>query len=571
MQRQPKLIKPYGGVLVDLLVYGKEAEQLKVASVKLDSITLSERALCDLEMLAIGAFSPLQGFMNEADYKSVLKDMRLANGTLFPMPITLPVQTKYKLGEKVALRDSFGNLLAIMVIDDCYEWSIEEYAKSILGSYDTAHPLLREMKQWGQYNISGTLKVIRMPDHKDFGSLRMTPREVRQKLIEIGNEDIVAFQTRNPLHRAHEELTKRAASTINGTLLLHPAVGMTKPGDVDHITRVRCYRALLDNHYGEYRALLSLLPLAMRMAGPREALWHAIVRRNYGANHFIVGRDHAGPGKNSQGLPFFDPYAAQALARQYEEELGMHIMTFSEMLYLPQKDCYVEAHEVEDGIKTASISGTQVREDYLAKGELLPEWFTRPEVAAVLASAYPPAIKQGFCLWFTGLSGAGKSTIAQAVEAALHERGRRTTMLDGDIVRLNLSKGLGFSKEDRETNISRVGFVASEVVRHHGIAICALISPYRKARDNVRKLFPDGNFLEIFVATPLEICEARDPKGHYIKSRRGKMKNLTGVDDTYEPPLNPEVILDTAVLSVEDSVDSILTELKKRNFIEANE
>lgn len=566
-QKRVDIIKPYGGTLINLLTSKKGAVTLKEQSADLESITLSDRLLCDMEMLATGAFSPLETFMNERDYKSVLENMRLHDGTLFPMPITLPVSKKYAIGDKVALRDNFGNLLAVMTIDDIYRWSPSEYAEKILGANDEAHSLVRELKTWGEYNISGKLQVLALPEHKDFTRFRFTPLETRQRLVEMGNENVVAFQTRNPLHRAHEELTKRATSKINGTLLLHPVVGMTKPGDVDHITRVRCYQALLDNHYEEYEAILGLLPLAMRMAGPREALWHAIIRRNYGANHFIVGRDHAGPGKNSQGAPFYDPYAAQDLVKQHEVELGIRIMTFSEMSYLPGEDRYMEAHEIGEDVETVSISGTQVREDYLAKGKLLPEWFTRPEVASVLASAYPPTAEQGFCLWFTGLSGAGKSTIAQAIEAALHERGRRTTMLDGDVVRSNLSKGLGFSKEDRETNISRVGFVASEIVYHHGIAICALISPYQEAREQVRRIFPEGNFLEIYVSTPLAVCSQRDPKGHYVKSSQGKMKGFTGVDDTYEPPLSPEITIDTTDSTIEKSVETILAELHKRGFI----
>ncbi len=567
LQSQVKLIEPYGGILVDLTVSAKESVKLKQLAADLDSIVLNDRAICDLEMLAVGAFSPLRGFMDQKDYDSVLKKMRLADGTLFPMPITLPVDRKYDIGKKIALRDGFGNLLAIMTVEDAYEWDAEEYAKNVLGSNDDTHMLVREMKSWGQYNVSGELQVLSLPDHKDFTAHRLTPKEVRQRLTKLGNKNVVAFQTRNPLHRAHEELTKRAAAAIKGTLLLHPVVGMTKPGDVDHITRVRCYQALLNNHYEEYEALLSLLPLAMRMAGPREALWHAIIRRNYGANHFIVGRDHAGPGKDSQGEPFYGPYDAQELVKRHEDELGIKILTFNEMLYIPGADKYMEAHEVEEGVETAAISGTQVREDYLAKGQLLPEWFTRSEVAAVLAEAYPPSLNQGFCLWFTGLSGAGKSTIAQAVEATLHERGRRTTMLDGDIVRLNLSKGLGFSKEDRETNIGRVGFVASQVVYHHGIAICALISPYREARDKVRKLFPEGNFIEIYVSTPLEVCKERDPKGHYIKSNQGKMKGFTGVDDTYEPPVNPDITIDTSNSTIGESVEAVLAKLRNRSFI----
>lgn len=560
------LIEPYGGKLVDLFVSEEEAVFLRERAVSIESLVLSNRALCDLEMLATGAFSPLKTFLNQKDYMSVLETMRLNDGTLFPIPVTLPVSKEYRIGQEIALRDGYGTLLAIMTVEDVYGWDSDEYSRKVLGTNDEAHSLVKELKTWGRYNTSGELKVLALPGRRDFSRFRLTPRETRAALAEAGNENIVAFQTRNPLHRAHEELMKRALTKVNSTLLLHPAVGMTKPGDVDYVTRVRCYAALLENYFQDHRAMLCLLPLAMRMAGPREAIWHAIIRRNYGVNHFIVGRDHAGPGRNSQGIPFYDSLAAQNLARQYEDELGVRIMTFNEMTYLPGEDTYVEAHEAE-GVEAISISGTQVREEYLAKGKLLPEWFTRPEVAEVLAGAYPPISKQGFCLWFTGLSGAGKSTIAQAIEAALQERGRRITMLDGDVVRYNLSKGLGFSKEDREANIARVGFVASEIVYHHGVAICALISPYLEAREKVRNLFTDGNFLEIYVSTPLATCRARDPKGHYIKTSQGKMQNFTGVDDAYEPPVNPEVTIDTTDLTIEESVKMILAELYRRGFI----
>ncbi|HUD11182.1 MAG TPA: bifunctional sulfate adenylyltransferase/adenylylsulfate kinase [Candidatus Saccharimonadia bacterium] len=561
------LITPYGGKLVDLLVTGSELHTLKEESSSFESVTLSDRQLCDLEMLAVGAFSPLTTFMNQADYQSVLDTMRVANGTLFPMPITLPVDRQFTPGERVALKDGFGNLLAVLKVDEVYLWDPHEFASKVLGTTDEAHNLVRELRTWGQYNLSGKLIVLALPTHKDFANLRLTPVQVRERLVEIGDGNVVAFQTRNPLHRAHEEMTKRAATLIKGTLLLHPVVGMTKPGDVDHVTRVRCYMALIDNHYSDQKKLLSLLPLAMRMAGPREAVWHAIIRRNYGASYFISGRDHAGPGKDSSGKPFYAPFEARDLAKKHETELGMTIFTFGDMAYVEDDDRYENMDAIPKGKTTRLISGTQVREDYLAKGRPLPTWFTCPEVAAILADAYPPSTRQGFCLWLTGLSGAGKSTIAQGVQAALEERGRRTTMLDGDIVRQNLSKGLGFSRPDRETNIKRVGYVASRVVYHHGVAICALISPYQSSRQEVRALFDRQNFIEIYVDTPIDICEQRDPKGHYQNSRQGKIANFTGIDDTYEAPANPELVIDTTHVAVTDSVTQILTLLQSRGFI----
>ncbi|HSX35469.1 MAG TPA: bifunctional sulfate adenylyltransferase/adenylylsulfate kinase [Patescibacteria group bacterium] len=566
-EHSEQLISPYGGTLVNLIVPEEEGNKLKKIAAELPTLTLSDRALCDLEMLATGAFSPLTGFMGKADYESVLKTMRLANQVLFPMPITLPVDTPYAPGEKLSLRDNFGNLLAIMTVDEVYTWEPEAYLMAIFGTNDKAHPLYNEVMSWGPYNIAGKLEVLALPDRKDFAPLRLTPAETRKQLQQLGKRNVVAFQTRNPLHRAHEELTKRAAKKINGTLLLHPAVGMTKPGDVDHITRVRCYKVLIENHYEEYETLLALMPLAMRMAGPREALWHALIRRNYGASHFIVGRDHAGAGKKSDGKLFYDPYEAQRLAKQYESELGINILTFNEMVYLPNEDRYVEAHEVPPGAKSTAISGTQVRDDYLAVGRLLPPWFSRPEVASILAAAYSPILHRGFCVWFTGLSGAGKSTIAQGLESALQEQGRRVTLLDGDLVRQHLSKGLGFSKEDRDTNVLRVGFVASQVAYHGGAAICALISPYEQTREAVRKFFEQGKFIEVYVSTPLDVCKQRDPKGHYLKASKGLMPGFTGLDDAYEPPSKPDLTIDTAATAIDDSITIILDELKKRSLL----
>jgi sulfate adenylyltransferase len=562
-----KLISPYGGTLVNLLVRDPEADALKEQAAKLPSVTLTDRQLCDLEMLATGAFSPVTTFMSRTDLESCLTNMRLTDGTLFPVPITLPVPERHEPGDEVALRDSFGNLLAVMKVVECFEWDPVHFAEKLLGSNDPAHNLVREMRTWGKYNLSGPLKVIAVPSHKDFTSLRLTPRQVRDQLAALSNPRVVAFTTRNPINRATEEMTKRAAQSLGATLLIHPVVGMTKPGDVDHITRVRCYKTLVDAHYPKDRTLLSLLPLAMRMAGPREAVWHAIIRRNYGVSHFISGRDHAGPGANSQGQPFFGEYEARDLAVSFQQELGVTIVSFSDMLYLPDEDRYAEADTVPADTKTAAISGTQIRTQYLAKGMPLPKWYARPEVAKILADSTLPQHKQGFCLWFTGLSGSGKSTIAQSIEAIIAEQGRRITMLDGDIVRQNLSKGLGFSREDRDTNVKRVGFVAQQVVYHHGVAICALISPFEQTRKQVRCLFDEQSFIEIYVSTPLEICEKRDPKGHYSRSRHGKMANFTGVDSAYEPPANPDITIDTTLTSVAQSVRIIVNVLERRGFL----
>lgn len=563
-----KLIAPYGGKLIDLMIAAHELADARQVASTLPSIQISPRAVCDLELLAIGGFSPLTGFMGQADYQSVLDTMRLTDGTLFPMPVTLPVDPgpHIAIGKSVVLRDANNNPLAILDIEERYEWNLQELAQKVFGTLDSRHPAVAEMHRWGKVNIAGRLRVLQLPKHYDFQDLRLTPAQVRERLESYGFENVVAFQTRNPLHRVHEELTKRAAESVNGVLLLHPVVGMTKPGDVDHYTRVRTYKALANHYYQPNRILLSLLPLAMRMGGPREAVWHAIIRRNYGANHLIVGRDHAGPGNDSKGQPFYGPYDAQEIVQQYESELGVKMVPFKMLVYLPDEDRYEEEDKV-NGKKVASISGTQVREDYLGNGRQLPEWFTRPEVATILSETYPPRYKQGVCIWFTGLSGAGKSTTAEVLTTLLLEHGRQITVLDGDVVRTHLSKGLGFSKEDRDTNIRRIGFVAAEIVRHGGIAICAAVSPYRATRSDVRNRVGDDQFIEVFVDTPLEICESRDTKGMYAKARRGEIKDFTGIDDPYEPPENPEITLNTITFSPEENARKILDLLIERGFV----
>ncbi len=567
------LIAPYGGRLVDLRVPASERAALKEHASHLPSLQISERAACDLELLSVGAFSPLDGFMGQADYQRVLDEMRLTDGYLFPMPITLPVEddVEVSVGEEIALRDAKNELLAVMDVEEVYSWDLEEAAQKVFGTTDVRHPLVAEMHRWGRRNIAGSLRVYQLPPHYDFADLRLTPAETRERLGATEYDNVVAFQTRNPMHRVHEELTKRAVEEVRGALLLHPVVGMTKPGDVDHYTRVRTYRALTQRHYDAQRVVLSLLPLAMRMGGPREALWHMLIRRNYGANHFVVGRDHAGPGKDSQGRPFYGPYEAQELAQKHSEELGVDVVPFRMLAYLPDEDRYEEVDRIPDGVRTMSISGTQVREEYLDKGQSLPSWFTRPEVAEILREAYPARFQQGFCLWFTGLSGSGKSTTAEIVTALLQERGRQITVLDGDVVRTHLSKGLGFSKEDRDTNIRRIGFVASEIVRHGGVAVCAAVSPYRVTRQEVRDMVGDDRFFEIFVDTPLAVCEQRDTKGLYAKARRGEIKNFTGIDDPYEAPLDPEFRLDTVQYSAEENAHRIIGGVVQRGFVNGDE
>lgn len=560
---------PYGGTLVDLCVPADARRDLEARAAHLPGIVLSDRATCDLELLANGGFSPLTQFMTAADLSRVLEEMRLANGTLFPIPITLPVTVPpgVGLGQEVALRDRSQALLAVMRIDEIAPWDRIAFARHAFGTTDPRHPLVAELARWGETNIAGPLQVLRLPAHYDFPGLRLTPAQTREALSGMAARAVVAFQTRNPLHRAHEELTKRAMASTDATLLLHPSVGMTRPGDVDHYTRVRTYQALVRHHYPESRVLLALLPLAMRMAGPREALWHAIIRRNYGASHLVIGRDHASPGKDSRGTPFYGPYEARDLLTRHRDEIGVTPVDFAEMVYLPDENRFEEVTKVPKGSRTVTISGTEVREKYLDQGRRLPEWFTRPETADILAEAYPPTWRQGAVIWFTGLSGAGKSTTAEVLVAQLLQHGRQSTVLDGDAVRTHLSKGLGFSKEDRDTNILRIGFVATEIARHGGLVICAAISPYRETRDAVRKMIRPGRFFEVFVDAPLAVCEERDVKGLYAKARRGELKGFTGIDDPYEVPLSPEIRVDSANASAVENASLILETLAAKGLI----
>ncbi len=563
------LITPGGGRLIDLVVSEDRQEDLRATAKNLPSIRLSERAECDLELLATGAFSPLDRFMGRQDHNRVVAEMRLSKGDLFPIPIVLSVERDeaIALDKEIALRDNRNELLAVMTIEEIYEWNREQVAQSVFGTTDLRHPLVAEMHRWGHLNISGPLRVFQTPRHFDFRELRLTPSETRKRLQELGRPNVVAFQTRNPLHRAHEEMTKTAAADVDGVLLLHPVVGMTRPGDVDHYTRVRTYEMLARRYYDPSRILLSLLPLAMRLAGPREALWHVLIRRNYGANHMIMGRDHASPGLDSHNKAFYQPYEAQELATEFSEEMGVKILPFGEVVYLPQEDRYEEISKLPAGANIASLSGTEVRQEYLENGRALPEWFTRPEIAEILSESYPPTHKRGVCIWFTGLSGAGKSTTAEILTGLLQEYGRQVTLLDGDVVRTHLSRGLGFSKEDRDLNILRIGFVAAEIVRHGGAVACAAVSPYRTTRNDVRNMVGSTHFVEVFVDTPLSECERRDSKGIYAKARRGEIKNFTGIDDPYEPPQHAELRLETIAKSAEENARLIIDYLSVRGFI----
>jgi len=555
--------------LVNLIVPQDNVPEGLAYAKTLPTVRLSDRAICDLELLSVGAFSPLDQFMTKRDYDRVVAEMRLHDGHLFPIPITLPVSgdEDVKLDRDVALVDSRNEILAVMTIEEIYEWDFTETARNVFGTIDERHPLVAEMHRWGKRNISGRLRVLRLPSHYDFRELRLSPSQTRARLAATGFENVVAFQTRNPLHRAHEELTKRAVADVNGVLLLHPVVGMTKPGDIDHFTRVRAYKALANKYYDQQRIVLALLPLAMRLAGPREALWHTLIRKNYGANHMIIGRDHASPGNDSTGKPFYSPYAAQELVESLEDEVGVKVLSFGEFVYLPEEDRYEDVRKIGPNAVTAQLSGTQVREWYRDGGTQLPSWFARPEVSDAIATTHPPRHRQGFCVWFTGLSASGKSTTAEILTVLLQEFGRQVTLLDGDIVRNHLSRGLGFSKEDRDTNIRRIGFVAAEIVKHQGTVLCAAVSPYRATRNDVRNTIGAERFIEVFVDTPLEECERRDVKGMYQKARRGEILNFTGIDDPYEPPVQPELVIDTVERSAEENARVIISYLVERGFL----
>ena len=568
------LIAPHGGSLVNLMLDEDAARERKQQSRDFASWDLTPRQLCDLELLTVGGFSPLRGFLAKADYESVCESMRLADGTPWPMPITLDVTEEVasglSAGDKLALRDLEGVMLAVLTVEDVWQPDREAEAEKVFGTTNPEHPgvahLLRQTNPW---YVGGTVEGVEPPRHYDFREIRLAPAELREQFARMGWRKVVAFQTRNPMHRAHQELTFRAAREIEANLLIQPVVGRTKPGDVDHFTRVRCYQALM-HHYPHGTALLSLLPLAMRMGGPREAVWHAIIRKNYGCTHFIVGRDHAGPGSDSQGNPFYGPYEAQELLQQHQEELGISMVPFKLMVYLAEEDRYTPIDEVPEGIEPKMLSGTELRQR-LADGREIPEWFSFPDVVSELRRTYPPRSKQGFTVFFTGLPSSGKSTLANVLMAKLMEiGGRPITMLDGDLVRKHLSSELGFSKEHRGINIRRIGWVASEITKNGGIAICAPIAPYDHVRKELRALIaPKGGFVLVHVSTPVEVCETRDRKGLFAKARAGIIKEFTGISDPYEEPDDADMAFDTTDLAPEQCVQDIILHLEKEGFIGA--
>lgn len=536
------------------------------------SLILTDRQLCDLELILNGSFNPIQGFMGQNDYNEVLENMRLENGSIWTIPINLDVSEEFaekiKLHEDIILKDKEGFSLAHLTVSDIWEPDFKKESEIVFRTTSHAHPGVNYLfSHTKRFYIGGKLKLISDPRHYDYKEYRHTPRQLKKIFEKLNWDKIIAFQTRNPLHRAHVEMINRAIKHKDANLLLHPVVGMTKPGDVNHYTRLRCYQSVL-KHFDKGKALLSLLPLAMRMAGPREAVWHALIRKNYGCTDLIVGRDHAGPGVDEKGKPFYAPYDAQDLLIKYQNEIGIEMIKFKFMIFLPKEKIYKPIDEVKDGQDYKTISGTKLRE-MLDKGEEIPGWFTYPEVAKELKSSNPPLKKRGFTIFFTGLSGSGKSTLANGLMIKLLEDGNRpVTLLDGDIVRTHLSSELGFSKEHRSINVQRIGYVASEVTKNNGIAICAPIAPYEKDRLINRNLISTyGGYIEIFVNTSLKKCEERDSKGLYKLARKGIIKEFTGISDPYEIPKNAEIVIDSGEKTPEDLVEELYVRIQELGYI----
>ena len=580
-------VPPHGGELVNLLADPERAEQIKRASRDFPSLTLSQRQACDLELLLGGGFSPLRGFMNQAEYAGVIDGMRLPDGTLWPIPIVLDAPARFtdKLepGTTLALRDAEGFMPAVLHVEGLWQPDKKREAESVYGTTSERHPGVRYLYEQVQDTyISGRLEGIQPPVHYDFESLWDTPEELRALFKKMGWRRVVAFQTSKPMHRMQRDITLQAAKEIGGHILLHPTVGMTKPGDLHYYARVHCYQAIRQ-HFPHNLAALSLLPLAMRMAGPREALWHAIVHQNFGCSHMIVGPKHAYPPSRENGespLPlvkeraereaFYAPYASQELLAELQGELHIRILPIEAQCYVPSKDRFLPISKIKtEQLDCSEYTDAELKID-LTLGEEIPIWFSYPEVVRELRRVYPPRAKQGFTLFFTGFSGSGKSTLAKIIYAKLVEAGGRpVSLLDGDIVRQHLSSELGFSKEHRDLNIRRIGFVASEITKNGGIAICAPIAPYHSTRRAVRDMIEaQGAFIEIHVATPLEVCEARDRKGLYAKARQGLIPEFTGISDPYEVPENPELRIDTSKMSPMEAVQDIYLHLLKEGYLE---
>ena len=566
------MIDPHGNKLVSFHLSKGELEEYSELSNTISSLTLSLKQQCDLEMISNGAFSPLLTFNNQKDYEEILLNNKLLNGEIWPIPIVLDVPNDFlkalDKNEHISLRNAEGFLLAILKVREFWSPNKKDEANSIFKTIDENHPGVDYLFNHTNSNyISGELIPIQSNKYFDFTHLRKSPQEVRDLFRSKRWQDVIAFQTRNPMHRAHFELTRLAMEQHNAKLLIHPVIGISKPGDIDHFTRVKCYQHII-KHYPENSVELSLINLAMRMAGPKEALWHAIIRKNYGCNYIIIGRDHAGPGVDAKGKPYYQPYDAQELISQYQEELEIKMVPFQEMVFATNKRNYLPLDQIKEEDQIETLSGTQFKELLKQRTEI-PNWYSFPEVVHELRRRYPKLHNQGLTVFFTGLSGAGKSTLANALMYKLMEmEDRPITLLDGDIVRQHLSSELGFSKEDRDIHVKRIGYVASEITKHGGVAICAPIAPYSNTRKTVRNMIDEvGSFVEIHVSTPLSVCEERDVKGLYKRARAGKILDFTGVSDPYEEPQNPEITIDTSDISVEESSAIIIDKLRSMKLL----
>lgn len=557
-----------------LLVHFRRVECLKQEAVELTSVDLSERQLCDLELLLTRAFYPLSGYMSRAEYESVLADMRMPDGSVWPMPICLDVSDKIArnlvCGQSLALRDSEGFLLAILKIDDIWEADKNKEALAVYGTdnpqkHPGVHYLYNNIHNW---YLGGTVEGLHLPLHFDFTELRLPPSETYRRFAQKGWRHVIGFHSEKPLHCAHKEMVLRAAREAGASIFLQPVVGVPRPGEIDHFTSVRCYQAFV-HKFPKNIIDLGLLPLASRKAGPKEALWQAIIRKNYGCSHFVVADDQADPWANEGCEERFYPRGqAQEMVRQFEAEIGITMVPLQRMVYVEDRAQYLPAESVTEDMSVKHISSAELTRR-LEFGLEIPEWFSFPEVVAELQKARPPRHRQGFTVFCTGLSGAGKSTLAKVLYVKFMEmRDRPVTLLDGDIVRQNLSKELGFSQEHREINVQRIGFVASEITKNRGIAICAPIAPYPESRQHNRELITQyGGYIEVFLSTPFDVCEQRDRKGIYAKAKKGIMKGVTGVDDPYIPPANPDIQVDTSEMTPTEAAHEVLLYLEEQGYI----
>jgi sulfate adenylyltransferase len=558
------LVKPHGGVLINRIVNGDERERLILKSKDLLQLQLDQQSLADVECIGTGIYSPLTGFVTEDDYNSIVKDMRLSNGVLWPIPVSLAVTEdiagKINPGSEISLWYK-EKIIAIMEVKDKFTPDKKEEARKVFGTEDEKHPGVKVVYNKGSVYLGGPITLLNEVPHDDFRQYRLPPQQLREEFKRRGWKKVVAFQTRNPIHRAHEYLMKVALEGVDG-LLINPLVGATKSDDVPPDVRMKTYEIMKEKYFPSSRVALAVFPAAMRYAGPREAIMHAIARQNFGCSHFIVGRDHAGVGD------YYGTYDAQRIFDTLKkDDLEIQTYNFEHAFYSLATEEMATAKTSPEGGKKLFLSGTKVRE-MLTNGELLPKEFTRPEVAEILREAYrekKERRQRGVTVWFTGLSGSGKTTISRGVEQELKKRGFNVEVLDGDVIRQNLTKGLGFSKEDRDENIRRIGFVAHLLTRNNAIVLAAAISPYRNIRREVRQRV--GDFIEVYVDAPVEVCETRDTKGLYAKARSGEIKNFTGVSDPYEIPEAPEVVCYTDKESEQESVQKVIQKMEELGYI----